>query len=68
LLFYRAKRHFIKFEEQVFENNLVLTQEELFGERKTVILDFKNFLLWRDWLNLQNVHKVVNFIEEFVSI
>jgi hypothetical protein len=52
----------------VFENNLVMAQEELFGERKTVILDFENFLLWRDWLNLQNVHKVVNFIEEFVSI
>jgi hypothetical protein len=52
----------------MFENNFVLTQEELFGKRKTVILDFEDFLLWRDWLDLQNVHKVVNFIEEFVSI
>jgi hypothetical protein len=52
----------------VFENDLILTQEKLSGKRKTVVFNFENFLFWRDRLHLQNMHKVIDLIEEFVSV
>lgn len=68
LFFERGKGHFIELKEKVFEDDLILREEELGWKSETVVSEFQYFLLWGDGFGLKDVHEVADLIEEFISV